>query len=69
MARRSSRLNTKHSWKLFTYTWDGATPGPHTLVSRVTDVNGQVQPTVEDLARKKTFLENNSQMPRKVMIA
>jgi hypothetical protein len=38
-------------------------------VSRVTDVNGQVQPTVEDLARKKTFLENNSQMPRKVMIA
>jgi len=61
--------NTKHSWKLFTYTWEGATPGPHTLVSRVTDVNGQVQPTVEDLARKKTFLENNSQMPRKVLIA
>jgi DMSO/TMAO reductase YedYZ molybdopterin-dependent catalytic subunit len=60
--------NTKHSWKLFTYTWEGATPGPHTLVSRVTDVNGQVQPTVEDLARKKTFLENNAQMPRKVMI-
>jgi DMSO/TMAO reductase YedYZ molybdopterin-dependent catalytic subunit len=61
--------NTKHSWKLFTYTWEGATPGEHTLVSRVTDVNGQVQPTVEELARKKTFLEDNSQMPRKVMIA
>lgn len=61
--------NTKHSWKLFTYTWEGATPGEHTLVSRVTDVNGQVQPTVEELARKKTFLEDNSQFPRKVKIA
>jgi len=61
--------NTRHSWKLFTYTWEGATPGAHTLVSRVTDVNGQVQPTAEELARKKTFLEDNSQFPRKVMIA
>jgi len=61
--------NTKHSWKLFTYNWENATPGEHTLVSRVTDVNGQVQPTAADLARKKTFLENNSQFPRKVKIA
>jgi len=61
--------NTKHSWKLFTYTWENATPGEHTLVSRVTDVNGQVQPTAADLARKKTFLEDNSQFPRKVKIA
>ena len=58
----------KYSWKLFTYTWTGATPGEHTLVSRVTDVNGKVQPTVEDLANKKTFLEDNSQHARKVMI-
>ena len=60
--------NTKHSWKLFTYTWENATPGEHTIVSRVTDVNGQVQPTAADLARKKTFLEDNSQFPRKVKI-
>jgi DMSO/TMAO reductase YedYZ molybdopterin-dependent catalytic subunit len=59
----------KFSWKLFTYVWNGATPGEHTLVSRVTDANGQVQPTAEDLANKKTFLEDNSQHPRKVMIA
>lgn len=58
----------KYSWKLFTYTWNGATAGEHTLVSRVTDVNGRVQPTVEELANKKTFLEDNSQHPRKVMI-
>ena len=61
--------NGKYSWKLFTYTWNGATPGEHTLVSRVTDVTGKVQPTAEDLANKKTFLEDNSQLPRKVMIS
>jgi DMSO/TMAO reductase YedYZ molybdopterin-dependent catalytic subunit len=59
----------KYSWKLFTYTWNGATPGEHTLVSRVTDVTGKVQPTAEELVNKKTFLEDNSQFPRKVMIS
>jgi DMSO/TMAO reductase YedYZ molybdopterin-dependent catalytic subunit len=59
----------KYSWKLFNYTWRGATPGQHTLVSRVTDVTGKVQPTSEELANKKTFLEDNSQHPRTVMIA
>lgn len=61
--------NTQFSWKLFTFRWEGATPGEHTLVSRATDANGTVQPTTEELARKKTFLEDNSQHPRKVMIA
>lgn len=60
--------NTQFSWKLFTYKWDGATPGEHTIVSRATDANGVVQPTAAELANKKTFLEDNSQMPRKVMI-
>jgi DMSO/TMAO reductase YedYZ molybdopterin-dependent catalytic subunit len=61
--------NTQYSWKLFTYRWEGATPGEHTLVSRATDAKGVVQPTAEELARKKTFLEDNAQHPRKVMIA
>jgi hypothetical protein len=59
----------KYGWKLFTYTWNGAPPGAHTLVSRVTDATGRVQPTAEDLANKKTFLEDNSQHPRTVTIA
>jgi len=59
----------KYSWKLFTYDWRGATPGEHTLVSRVTDANGLVQPTLEELANKKTFLEDNSQHPRTVRIS
>jgi hypothetical protein len=37
-------------------------------VSRATDVNGVVQPTVAELASKKTFLEDNAQFPRKVTI-
>ena len=58
-----------YSWKFFTYDWHGATAGEHTLVSRATDVNGQVQPTAEALEVKKTLLEHNAQLPRTVMIA
>ena len=35
----------------------------------MTDVNGKVQPTEEELENKKSFLEDNSQYPRKVMIS
>ena len=51
------------------YQWEGATPGEHTLVSRATDANGNVQPAQAELNRKKTFLEDNAQFPRKVMVA
>jgi len=68
-ATLDSATKEKFSWKFFSYTWNGATAGEHTLVSRVTDANGLVQPTEQDLANKKTFLEDNSQYPRKVMIA
>jgi len=61
--------NTPYSWKLFTYRWEGAASGEHTLISRATDVNGAVQPSQADLSRKKTFLEDNAQFPRKVMIS
>ena len=64
-----SSTRAKYSWKLFTYAWNGATPGEHTLVSRVTDATGRVQPTSEEIANKKTFLEDNSQYPRKLTIA
>jgi DMSO/TMAO reductase YedYZ molybdopterin-dependent catalytic subunit len=68
-ARMDPATTAKYGWKLFTYTWNGATPGEHTLVSRVTDATGRVQPTAEELESKKTFLEDNSQHPRKVMIS
>jgi DMSO/TMAO reductase YedYZ molybdopterin-dependent catalytic subunit len=68
-ARMDPATSGKYSWKLFTYAWHRATPGEHTLVSRVTDITGRVQPTTEELASKKTFLEDNSQFPRKITIS
>ena len=59
----------KYAWKFFNHTWNGATPGEHTVTSRVTDVNGVVQPTAEELEVKRTFLEHNAQLQRTVMIA
>jgi DMSO/TMAO reductase YedYZ molybdopterin-dependent catalytic subunit len=60
--------NTRYSWKLFTYRWEGAAAGEHMLVSRATDMDGAVQPSAADLKRKKTFLQDNGQFPRKVVI-
>jgi DMSO/TMAO reductase YedYZ molybdopterin-dependent catalytic subunit len=68
-AKMDPATTAKYGWKLFTYTWTGATPGDHTLVSRVTDVTGKVQPTEQELETKKSFLEDNSQQPRKLKIA
>jgi DMSO/TMAO reductase YedYZ molybdopterin-dependent catalytic subunit len=59
----------KYGWKLFRYTWTGTPAGEHTIVSRATDTKGYVQPTEKDLENKKSFLEQNSQAPRKLKIA
>ena len=62
-------MREKYGWKFFNYRWEGATPGEHTVVSRATDVNGNVQPTAEELGDKLTFLEAHEQFPRNVIIA
>jgi DMSO/TMAO reductase YedYZ molybdopterin-dependent catalytic subunit len=69
MAALDPSTKEKYGWKLFTYNWTGVTPGEHTLVSRVTDVNGHVQKTAQDNETKKSFLEEDSQAPRKVSVA
>ncbi len=58
----------KYGWKFFNYAWTGATAGEHSVTSRVTDVDGNVQPTAEELEVKQTFLERNAQMSRTVMV-
>jgi len=68
-AAADASTKDKYGWKFYTYTWNGAATGDHTVVSRVTDVNGVVQPTADDLASKRSFLEQNSQVPRKIKIA
>lgn len=61
--------STQYSWKLFRLAWNDATPGEHTLVSRVTDVNGQVQATPDQMPEKPSRWENYAQFPRTVRIA
>jgi DMSO/TMAO reductase YedYZ molybdopterin-dependent catalytic subunit len=60
---------TKYSWKLFTFTWNDAAPGEHTLVSRVIDENGKVQLTQEEMPEKPTRWENYAQFPRTITIS
>jgi hypothetical protein len=61
--------STRFSWKLFTYNWANARHGEHTIVSRVTDVDGQVQATADQMPEKPSRWENYAQFPRKVMIS
>ena len=63
-----SEENTQYSWKLFTFNWENAAAGEHTLVSRVTDVNGNVQPTAEEVPEKVSRWENYAQFPRSLTI-
>lgn len=60
--------SSQYSWKLFTLDWNGATAGEHTVVSRVTDINGHVQPTADEVPEKISRWENFAQFPRTVMI-
>lgn len=59
---------SQFSWKLFSFDWQGAQPGEHTLVSRVTDSNGRVQGTAEELPERVSYWEEFGQFPRRVMI-
>ena len=69
MAAMDPATKEKYGWKYFTYNWTGVTPGDHVLISRVTDVNGKVQKTAAENETKKSFLEEDSQAPRKVRVA
>lgn len=60
---------TRYSWKLFRFAWENASPGNHEIVSRVTDVNGQVQATPEELPEKISRWENYGQFTRTLTIS
>lgn len=60
--------STKYAWKLFSYEWNNPAPGDHTIVSRVTDINGNVQAAQEELPEKVSFWEDFGQFPRTVSI-
>jgi len=60
--------NSQYSWKLFSFNWENPAPGEHTIVSRVTDVDGNVQPAAEDMPEKVSYWENPAQWPRRVRV-
>ena len=65
-ARSAVRAGTPGSCSA---SWKDASPGKHTIVSRVTDANGHVQPTAEQMPEKPTRWENNAQFPRTLVIS
>lgn len=60
--------STLYSWKLFSLDWPNPTAGEHTLVSRVTDINGNVQATQEELPEKVSYWEDFGQFTRTITI-
>ena len=60
--------NTQYSWKLFSLDWTNPTQGDHTLVSRVTDINGNVQATPAELPEKVSYWEDFGQFTRTITI-
>ena len=60
--------NTKYSWKLFHLTWNNPAAGEHTIVSRVIDAEGNIQPTADQLPEKVSYWEDFGQFPRTLTI-
>jgi hypothetical protein len=57
------------AWSLWTYNWKYARPGRHTLVSRAINALREIQPTRNELRKKRASnREDNSQWPRSIVI-
>jgi DMSO/TMAO reductase YedYZ molybdopterin-dependent catalytic subunit len=58
------------AWTIWSLDWTDPTPGEHTVTSRATDAEGNVQSAMDDpmIAGKKTYWESNGQITRRVMI-
>jgi DMSO/TMAO reductase YedYZ molybdopterin-dependent catalytic subunit len=69
-ARHGSRDRNGLAWRFWTLEWGRPAAGEHTIRSRAFDVDGNVQPPLDDpyLASKVTFWESNGQIARRVAI-
>jgi len=60
----------KYAWILWSLEVPNLTPGAHTVVSRATDSNGQLQPTPAELQKQiASGRENNSQWSRNFVVS
>jgi DMSO/TMAO reductase YedYZ molybdopterin-dependent catalytic subunit len=71
---KATKLDNSHkdpyTWRFWSFDWDGAAAGEHTITSRATNAKGKVQPAASDdfIALKKTYWEANQQAVRKIRI-
>ncbi len=58
------------TWVFWSFDWEAATPGEHTVTSRAIDSDGNVQPSPDDpfLTGKQTYWESNGQITRIIQI-
>jgi hypothetical protein len=70
MATLTEGEGEEPAWVFWTYDWSTAAPGKHTVTSRATDADGNVQPEPGEghLAGKTTYWESNGQITRRVEI-
>jgi DMSO/TMAO reductase YedYZ molybdopterin-dependent catalytic subunit len=63
--------DAEFAWKLWSLEWASPAAGEHAITSRVTDVDGHVQPAQDDpwIASKHTYWESNGQVTRHIRIA
>ena len=61
---------SEYAWAFWTLDWNAPAAGEHTITSRATDTDGNVQPAPDDplLAGKQTYWESNGQITRRVQI-
>ena len=59
-----------YAWVFWTFDWERPATGEHTVTSRATDADGNVQPAPDDplLAGKATYWESNGHVTRRVRI-
>lgn len=59
-----------HAWVFWTFDWAMPSAGEHTITSRATGIDGDVQPAPDDplLAGKTTFWESNGHITRRIQI-
>lgn len=59
------------SWAIWSFDWVDPAPGEHTVTSRTTDIEGNVQPAADDplIVNKHTYWESNGRVTRRVDIA
>ena len=59
------------AWQIWTFDWQNASSGEHSISSRAVDRQGNIQPAMDDarIAGKRTYWESNGQVTRRVRLA